>query len=601
MVNISSIKKGGLRLPLFFLGASLCLLRASHSADAIFWWPGLCFLAALAWLNQQQCLALSWLSAVLAGFCLVLLVNALYLSPTYHPSGIYCPATLMIAFVAGSRHPDWLVQTGFKLFCTTITLIAVWALLQWLTGRGFVDATSPRPLAVFATPNNLATAVNLALVPVLGFYLLGFGDRATFGLLLLFAALLTTQSRGGYLGLLAGILFLPIFAGHLAVIAQLRRYCAVALGFLMVLGLFWLYARLGTAKWSLDGVAATLSHGDSSNRLEIYQIAWHGLSDHFWLGMGFQNFVYYFEMHKPPFFADRHMAFVHNDYLQLAFDTGMLGLALFLLLIISVYGQLFKFRRQVIVRQHLPLILSAMAVTSMLVHALVDYPFHIPFLLAVFGVYLAIINRQLINMGAVHWLSPRIPEQSLLGLRPVFFTRLLVVVVMAWLALPAVAEVSADYGTRRLLQGDGQNGLFWHSVARLLQPRNANYYWQEGIIWRDLGLVQMRPELVEKSIAVFSDGIAVNPFEVNNLLEKIAIYRKHGTLLKHPASHQELMVWINQARSLQPYSEAVQVEYVRCLEFIGEHALAIEQANALKNSRPQSQTAQKLLESIVHE
>jgi hypothetical protein len=40
---------------------------------------------------------------------------------------------------------------------------------------------------------------------------------------------------------------------------------------------------------------------------------------------------------------------------------------------------------------------------------------------------------------------------------------------------------------------------------------------------------------------------------------------------------------------------------VRCLDFIGERGQAIEQAKLLANKRPQSKSAQKLLESVKHD
>ena len=144
---------------------------------------------------------------------------------------------------------------------------------------------------------------------------------------------------------------------------------------------------------------ATISHGDSSYRWEIYQLAWTGLAERLWLGIGYYNFSYYFQVHKVPPFLDGSTFFVHNDYLQFALETGLLGLGLFLLLIVAVYGQLFKYRQQAMAEQRLPLILSAAAITSMLVHALVDYPFYIPVLLAVFGAYLGVINRSLSIWG----------------------------------------------------------------------------------------------------------------------------------------------------------------------------------------------------------
>ncbi|MGZ8182893.1 MAG: O-antigen ligase family protein [Methylobacter sp.] len=588
--------------PFFVITALLCLLRASHSIEFSSWWLGLCLLAAWVNLQEERSFALSGTCAALLGFCLLLSVNALYLNPAYHADGIYFPVTLLMSFVAATRCPAWLAQTGFKIFCAVIALIAVWALVQWLTGWGFLDEKSVRALALFATPNTLATALNLGLVPVLCFYLLGYGGRGVYGLaLLLFAGLLATQSRGGYLGLLAGILFLAAFIGQAAVVAEWRRYRSVAVGCLAVIGFFKFYAWLGLADWSTDAVVATLRHGDSSYRWEIYQAVWNGLSDHLWLGIGYFNFGYYFEVHKVPPFLDSTTLFVHNDYLQFALETGLLGLGLFLSLIVAVYAQLFKFRPQAMAGPRLPLIMSAAAITSMLAHALVDYPFYIPVLVAVFGAYLGIINAQFIDMGAAHRPLPKMPEQHVLGLSPGFISRALLTGLTAWLGLPVFAAVSADHGLQQLQRGDAQRGLYWHGVARTLQPRDANYYWREGIIWRDQGVAQTRPDLLEKSIAVFNKGIEVNAFEVNNLLEIIALHRQYGAMLKQPASPQDIMTWINRAKSLQPYSDGVQMEYVRCLDFVGERDQAIEQAKRLAQRRPQSKSAQKILESLLHD
>jgi O-antigen ligase len=603
MVNARrKVKKGGLIAPLFVISALLCLLPASRSTDFFFEWLGLCLLTALVWLRQEKLPALSWISATLAGFCGLLFINALYINSAYHAEGIYFPATLLIAFAAASCCPAWFVQSGFKIFCVFIALIAVWALLQWLTGWGFLDEISPRSEGPFATPNTLATALNLGLTPVLAYYLLGYGGRSAYGVtLLLFAALLATQSRGGYLGLMTGILFLLFFAGRGSAVQQWRRYRATAVGFLAVFGFFKLYAGLGLSSWSTDNVVRTLTQGDSSGRWEIYQVAWTGLTEHLWLGIGYFNFGYYFQVHKVPPYLDGHMLFVHDDYLQFALETGLLGLALFLSLIGTVYGQLFKLRQQVMAGQRLPLILSATAITSMLAHALVDYPFYIPVLVAVFGAYLGIINRCVIDIGAAHWQLPAMSKQPLLGMRPGFIGIALLIGLMAWLGLPALAAVSADYGLERLQDGDASNGLYWHSVARVLQPREANYYWREGVIWRDQGITRQKPDLLEKSIADFNKGIEVNAFEVNNLLEKIALHRQYGTMLKQPASHQNIMTWINRAKSLQPHSDGIQMEYVRCLDFVGEHDQAIEQARLLVNKRPQSKSAQKLLDSVSHD
>jgi O-antigen ligase len=585
--------------PFLFVIALLCLFQASRDLAFFVWWLGLCLFAVFCRLQREQPFSLSWTGATLTVFCLLLLANALYLNPVYHAEGVYFAVTLLFAFLSASYHSDWLIQKGFRIFCSLIALIAVWALVQWLTGWGFLEEKSLRSVALFSSPNTLSTTLNLCLMPVLAYYLLGYGERGVYSLtLLLFAGLLSTQSRGGYLGLIAGVLFLLSFTGRAAVVAQWQRYRAVALGFSLVLAFFKLCDWLGLASWSMDAVFATFSHGDSSYRWELYQLAWRGLAEHLWLGIGYFNFGYYFQAHKIPPFLDGRTFFVHSDYLQFALETGLLGLGLFLLFIVVLYRQLFKFRRQAISGMRLPLILSASAITTMLAHALVDYPFYIPVLLAVFGAYAGVVSRQLIEMGAAYWQPPKV---SVPGLRPGFIGKTLAVGLTAWLGLPAFASVSADYGLHRLLHGDAQSGLYWHGVARVLQPFEAAYYWHEGVILRDLGVNQKRPELMEKSNSVFSKGLDVNPLEVNNLLEKIALHRQHGAMLKQPASHQELMVWINRARELQPHSDSVLVEYVRCLDFTGKRAEAAEQAKILVYKRPQSKTVQKLFESVSHE
>ena len=182
--------------PFFVISAGLCLLRASRDTDHNIWWLGLCCFVILLLLPQERALAWTWLSGLLVSFCALLFVNALYINAAYHVEGLNYPLTLLLVFAVVSRNPVWWLSTGFKLFCSMIVVLAVWALLQWLTGWGFIGGKNIRAMALFATPNILAALLNLGLVPVLAYYLLGLGDRKVYALtLLLFAALLATKSR----------------------------------------------------------------------------------------------------------------------------------------------------------------------------------------------------------------------------------------------------------------------------------------------------------------------------------------------------------------------------------------------------------------------
>ncbi|MCX7627447.1 MAG: O-antigen ligase family protein [Methylophilaceae bacterium] len=590
---------GGSATTLFFCAALGCLLLTSWQPNAAMWWLGLSLLVMLAVANRPHGLVLGAGGVLLAAFGLFLLFDALVISPAYHFEAVYYAATFLIALPFALCCHDWLIRRGFRLFCAAVALIAAWAVLQWLTGSGFLDQPQARAQALFTTPNTLATLINLALAPLLAYYLLGRGSRLVYGLsLLLFAGLLATQSRGGYLGLGVAMLFFMGYVGKSTVSSNLQRYRAVLLGFAGVLLFFRAYAWLGLAQWSLDRVVATVVHGEHSGRFEIYGMAWPLWVTHFWRGIGYFNFGYYFEMHKPTLYLDGFTHFVHNDYLQLALETGVVGIALYLALVGALYHGVWRHRPRVLEEGCLPVLLPVVAMTSMLTHALVDFPFYIPVLIAVFSACAGVLDRQLVRLGGHAVRLPSLPQLRPYGLRSGFVGGLALLLALGWLGLPAAAETAAAYGLYRLRQGDAGGGLFWHRVARSLQPRDAVYYWREGIILRDLGSLEQDSTLIRQADVTFMQGMRVNPFDVDNVLAWLALQRQYRARLSLAASNEELLAWAAKAGRLRPHSDEVAMETIRVLDFVGRDQEAIARAKALIAKRPASKVARKLLNEV---
>jgi O-antigen ligase len=561
------------------------------------WWLGLGVpTVAAAWHAQGRFVIGAW-GLTWITFGLFLLGHALWLSPTYQAEGVYLAATFLLPFLYAAVGHEWLVRHGFLWLCIVVGALASWAILQWLTGWGYLDdAAHVRAQASFATPNTLATVINLALAPLLAYYLLGRGDGRAYGLLLLlFAGLLATQSRGGYLALLIATACLAGYVGKPSLVSNARRWGAVLLGFAGVMAAFRLYAWLGPPSWSLDNVEATLLHGEHSGRLQLYALAWPLFIAHFWKGLGYFHFGQVFEMHKVAPYLDATTRFVHDDYLQLALETGIGGIGLFLALIGALYRQLWCHRARVLHERRLAVILPAMAVTSMLTHALVDFPFYVPLPLALFAAYAGILDQQWIALGGRAWRPPPAP---LMGMRAGFIQAMVLLLGLGWLALPALAEASAAYGLHRLRQGDASGGLYWHQVARILQPRDAAYHWREGVILRDLGVVQQDGRLLALADRSFAQGLAVNPYAVDNLLARLALHREQRDLLPSPVSQAELLAWARQAERLQPHSDAVAVEVIRVLAFVGQQQEAVARAQRLLERRPESLVARNLLSSV---
>ncbi len=592
------VVRRGSNLTLFFIVSALAaLLIASMRLDLTAWWLSMTVVLIATVMGGGSPLRIGIANALLITFGGVLLFNSLFINPVYHPQGIYYAMTFIAAAVCASANSAWLIDHGFKILCFIVSLLSLWAILQWLTGSLFLDEPGLRARALFTTPNTLATTLNLALTPLLAYYLLGKGNNSIYGLILLmFAALLASQSRGGYWGLTFSMLCFMGYVGTRSIKLNIARYRKATIGFAGVVVFFRLYAGLGFAHWSAANVEATLTQGDSSSRFEIYGMALPLLSQHFWSGIGYFNFGYYFEMHKVPPFLDGVTLFVHNDYLQLALETGVAGIGVFLALIMVIVVYVLKFRNQARTEENLPLTLALVAVASMLAHALVDFPFYIPALIAVFSIYVGIIDRQLLELGMRSFALPALPP--LPGLRPQFVGGLALVMVTVWLGLPVVAEAAAGFGLQRLQQGNAYRGLWWHDMARNLQPRDAVYYWREGVILRDQGVARRDMELVGRSDAMFAAGIEVNPFELNNRLARAALHRQHRSLLGNPASPIQILAWTQDARRLQPYSDTVQIEYARALAFAGRRTEATEQARLLVEKRPKSRAAKMLLQEI---
>ena len=186
----------------------------------------------------------------------------------------------------------------------------------------------------FDDPNELAAVV----LPSIVFCAYGFaalGDRVIRWALvpvalLLGVALLRTDSQAGLVALAVALLLALVFSG------DLRRHAALVAGALVVAGT--LFYTLVTAPVAFQTL---LSSGNTSNRESLWSVAAAMVSDHPILGVGAGNFSV-----LEPFYIVRGInlprveliaqgELVHNSYLQVLVEMGIVGLAAFLGVVLS--------------------------------------------------------------------------------------------------------------------------------------------------------------------------------------------------------------------------------------------------------------------------
>jgi O-antigen ligase len=227
-------------------------------------------------------------------------------------------------------------QESVLLVCFTLVVvgtgIASYAIFQWLTHSSLVwHEVSPYPgraSGTYISPNHLAGLLEMVLplalafllagrMPVLVRILLGYGV----GVMLL--GLCVTFSRGGWAG--AGLGFLAVFG----LLATHRKHRWRALGLLLVMGLGVVLfgshylAKSRGFKSHIVSVESAKSL-DLDIRLQLWRSAERMWLDHFWWGVGPGLFDYRFREYRPEevqLRPDR----VHNDYLNLLTDWGVVG------------------------------------------------------------------------------------------------------------------------------------------------------------------------------------------------------------------------------------------------------------------------------------
>ncbi len=186
----------------------------------------------------------------------------------------------------------------------------------------------------------------------------------------MFLAGVLSLSRGGTIGLLIG--FLVLF-GFVRAGGERRARVVRIFVFVLLVGLGLLLYR------GVEGIVdrfEQLSEEDSSweGRRELRQAGARMFRDFPLLGAGGGAFQYVFPAYQPERYGDRAARYLHNDWLQVACETGILGAAVVCAGIgVFLFGLLRSIRGRQAPYGRLIFAGAFGGVVAMLVHSLVDF------------------------------------------------------------------------------------------------------------------------------------------------------------------------------------------------------------------------------------
>ena len=539
--------KRGLAAPLLFLAFALAAQGSAH-ASPLLWLAALAALISTWWTlgAARPPLPFSLLAAAIGLFAAWTVATNLWANPAYSASAPFAMAFLVGGFLLGRRAAARDVPMLFGTALAFAVTLALWGTWQR------VGLNEGRSHAIFETPAMLAATLNFVLLPMLVFVALGGRNRWLLAPLLLVAAgSALAASRGGWLGLAAGL----AFAGLLAHRAGGRVNVRGAVIVVTVIGSAMLFGELlGRSGHALLGEAATQS---SLSRFGLYQLAIDGIARTSPLfGSGYLTFHYLLDSEGRNILAYEQATtyFVHNDYLQALLELGVPGLAALLVLLVTPLAMAWRMPR-VEAGPRIAVVGAAGGMVCMAVHALVDFPFYIPLCLLLYGAAAGVLDGIRLAVG---------PDQGLVRAEPSAARRASVAAVTtlaAWmLIVPAAAEAAAEYGHYQWRRLEAKSAVYWLELARRIEPRDWRYHWYAGQFWLAQAQLQPRPEAARLADRCFAAGEHANPYEVSNLVGRIATHRLFAQYLASPADAGTLREWMARALRLAPRDQSVQAQ-----------------------------------------
>lgn len=217
----------------------------------------------------------------------------------------------------------------YILFLSSL-LLGIDGIYQHFTCKDFIRHRPyydlPRIHATFPTPNDFGCYIYSIMPFTLVYFFTKFKLKLSRFLflalfLLLFTCLILTISRGAWFAFLASILFMSMWIHHLGI-------------FLLVLGIFIIATQQFYGPYLKERLRNFFVFLDTSSidRRIIWQTAWKMFVFRPLIGVGLGTFMFNFK--KFVIAGYPHGAsYAHNCYLQIASETGILGLISFLFII----------------------------------------------------------------------------------------------------------------------------------------------------------------------------------------------------------------------------------------------------------------------------
>jgi len=387
----------------------------------------------------------------------------------------------------------------------------------------------PRPSAWFLDPNYLAALMNIALAFLIALILfekfslqkrlivIGFS-------IVLFAALLFTKSRGGFLSLLV-VLFLALF------IRNKKWLLIPAILLILIIVIPNPLRNHVVDQWKGDIYAY--------KRIEIWEMSFRMIADRPLQGFTPGNYNLYAPAYNFPVKeAIAHYGKVprqaHNSLLQWSIEMGAPGIILLLagLVIISIYAQKIIKNR----REFHPLILGVvLAITTIFVQSLFSNNLYNRAIMLYSGIFIFFLQKHIFSSSQVstnsifykqYVLKYQIKSSNVFKLSIAFLAAALFILVIF---IPFFGQLQFEQSKRYLMKShiskeDATKGSKKLHLVIKLVPVQAYYHKHMADVYRDFFSFSSNLDAFYYAYNSYTRAIKINPVEGEFYIGRINLY-----------------------------------------------------------------------------
>ncbi len=417
----------------------------------------------------------------------------------------------------------------------------------------------------FANRNNNAAYIYIHFLPLLSVVILSEMDAKRKTIIyavssIFILSIFQVSSRGAYISLLIAMGILFAYAAHL------RKFKN-----LLIAGSFIALVVLANSQITSVELKTEVS---SHSRWLLWLGAINMLEEAPWYGIGNGMFHWLYPQYMSP--DEKSLGlFVHNDYLQMLLELGILGVTLFVSMLTIVF---LKSREMIMTHagnENSQIYFGmTLAILATSIHSLVTFNFYIVVILLVLGLYVGFIIRymrdaQSFNVnGCVFNISTR--------------SRFFVVILMTLITIPLLLKGYADGVLDDFLNKDLANGTIqerYEIYGRLRELDPTRYIYPMSIAW--LGMVKSsksshseRVVMYDTSKGMIAEAKSLNPFAPDVYLVEAQILIGFSDLDKNNFLKNAISS-LRKALSLNPKFKPARVMLADRLEASGQPKAAL--------------------------